>query len=98
METINLLTDTFEKDYLYVLGFGKRMVLHGQNYFLQVNKKLYEEIEINETVSLLDLEGVLIAYICVSSIFCNEDRYYFGGEVIGIEPHHSGKEVMNLPI
>ena len=65
-----------EKDYLSVL---ENFCLEDGSPWskllsLQVNKKLYEEIEIGETVSLLDLEGVLIAYICVSSIFCNEDR------------------------
>ena len=88
-----------EKDYLSVLenfrledGAPWSKLLS-----LEVNKKLYEEIEIGETVSLLDLEGVLIAFICVSGIFCNEDRYYFGGKVIGIEPpHRSGKEVMRI--
>ena len=77
-----------EKDYLSVL---ENFCLEDGSPWskllsLQVNKKLYEEIEIGETVSLLDLEGVLIAYICVSSIFCNEDRYYFGGCLLYTSP------------
>ena len=88
-----------EKDYLSVL---ENFCLEDGSPWskllsLQVNKNLFEEIEIGETVSLLDPEGVLIAFIFVSSIFSNEGRYYFGGEVIGIElPYRSGKEAMRL--
>ena len=64
---------------------------------LEVDKSLHEKIKMGEKVSLLDPEGVLIAYINIDSIFINDERYFLGGKVIGIEPpSHSGKSSLRL--
>ena len=88
-----------EQDYLSVLE--NFQLQDGSSWSkllaLEVDKSLHEKIKMGEKVSLLDPEGVLIAYINIDSIFINDERYFLGGKVIGIEPpSHSGKNALRL--